>query len=57
MKENDVIMILSILAYITPIRLSFCINTGEREGERIFVKIKKKIKNQNQSEMILQSSK
>ena len=31
-KENDVIMILSSLAYITPIRLSFCVNTGERES-------------------------
>ena len=32
MKENDVIMILSSLAFITPIRLSFCISTGERES-------------------------
>ena len=46
MKENDVIMILSSLDYITPIRLSFCINTGERERERerIFVKKKRKKK-------------
>ena len=34
MKENDVKMISSSLAYITPIRLSFCIRTGEREGEK-----------------------
>ena len=33
-KENDVRIILSSLAYITPIRLSFCISTGEREGGR-----------------------
>ena len=57
--ENGVKMILSSLAYITQIRLLFCISTGEREGkrererERIF--IKKKI--QNQAETILQSSK
>ena len=45
MKENDVKMILSSLAYITLIRLSFCIITGEREGEREFsVKKKKKKK-------------
>ena len=31
-KENDVIMILSSLAYITPIRLSFCISTGKRDS-------------------------
>ena len=43
-KENDVKMISSSLAYITPIRLSFCVSTGEREGERIFVKKKKKKK-------------
>ena len=30
-KENDVIMILSSRAYITPIRLSFCKSTGEME--------------------------
>ena len=38
-------MILSSLAYITPIRLSFCLGTGEGGGGggRIFVK-KKKIK-------------
>ena len=29
-NENDVIMILSSLAYITPTRLLFCISTGER---------------------------
>ena len=49
-KENDVIMILSSLAYITLIRLSFCISTDEREyfrqreRERIFVKKKKSYK-------------
>ena len=31
-KENDVKMILSSLAYIIPIRLSFYISTGERES-------------------------
>ena len=31
-KENDVIMILSSPAYITPIRLSLCISAGERES-------------------------
>ena len=43
-KGNDVKMILSSLAYITLIRLPFCMNTGERERERerIFVKKKKK---------------
>ena len=44
-KENDVKMILCSLAYITPIRLSFCISTGkrerERERERIFEEKKK----------------
>ena len=37
-KENDVKILLCSLAYITRIRLSFCISTGEREsytkGER-----------------------
>ena len=59
-KENYIKMILSSLAYITPIRLSFCISTGERGGEREnFCKKKKKKKkrNQNWSETILQSSK
>ena len=37
-KENYVKRIISSLAYITLIRLSFCISTGERE--RIFVKKK-----------------
>ena len=32
-KENDVIMILSSLAYITPVRLLFCKSTGERESQ------------------------
>ena len=45
-KENDVLMILSSLAYITPVRLSFCISTSlrqrERKRERIFIKKKKK---------------
>ena len=47
-KKSDVKM--------TPIRLSFCISTGEREAarEREF-SLKKK--NQNRSETILQSSK
>ena len=31
-KGNYVIMILSSLAYIRPIRLSFCISAGERES-------------------------
>ena len=31
-KENDVIMILSSLAYITLIRLSFYISTDERKS-------------------------
>ena len=48
MKENDVKMILSSLANITSLTLSFCISTGEREGgrerERIFVKKEKKKK-------------
>ena len=37
-------MILSSVAYITPIRLAFCMSTGERGGggERVFVKEKKK---------------
>ena len=38
-KENDVKITLSSLVYITPIRLLFCISTGERE--RIFVKKEK----------------
>ena len=33
-KESDVKMILSSLAYITPIRLPFCMSKGERERER-----------------------
>ena len=48
-KENDVIMILSSLAYITPIRLLFCISTMRRslldigrEREREFSLKKKK---------------
>ena len=52
-KENDVKMILSSLAYITPIRLLFCISTGPvrgsprlrgREREREFSLKKKKKK-------------
>ena len=54
-KENDVKMILSSLAYITLTRLSLCISTGEREGEREFL-LKKKKKIQNRWETILQSS-
>ena len=44
-KENDIKMILSSLAYITPIRLPFCMSTDKREEREreIFVK-KKKIK-------------
>ena len=41
-KESDVKIILSSLAYIIPIRVSFCINTGEREGERERIFVKKK---------------
>ena len=52
-KENDVKMILFSLAYLTLIKLPFCMSTGERE-EEIF---RKKKKNQNQPETILQSSK
>ena len=54
-KENDVKTILFSLAYLTPIKLPFCMSTGERKRERIFVKKKKK--NQNRSETILHSSK
>ena len=52
-KENDVIMILSSLAYITPIRLSFCISTDERESfrqrerENFVFRLKKKKKKKN----------
>ena len=31
-KENDVIMILSSLAYITLIKLSFCTSASEKES-------------------------
>ena len=42
MKENDVKMILSSLAYITPIRLPFCMSTGQKErGRENFCKKKK----------------
>ena len=34
MKENDVKTILFSLAYLTPIKLPFCMSTGERERER-----------------------
>ena len=44
MKENYVKMILSSLAYITPIRLPFCMSTGKREREREFSLKKKKKK-------------
>ena len=37
-KENDVKMILSSLAYMTSIRLSFCISAGKREREFLLVK-------------------
>ena len=33
-KENGVKMILFSLAYLAPIKLLFCISTGERERER-----------------------
>ena len=39
MKESDVKIILSSLAYVTPIRLLFCVSKGERE--RNFWKKKK----------------
>ena len=54
-KENDVKTILFSLAYVTLIKLPFCMTTGKREIE-IFHKKKKK-KNLNQSETILQSRK
>ena len=41
-KENDVKTILFSLAYLTPIKLPFCMSTGERERERFFIKKKKK---------------
>ena len=50
MKENDVKTILFSLAYLTPIKPSFCMSADEREG--FFIKKKK---NQNQSKAILQS--
>ena len=40
-KENDVKTILISLAYLTPIKLPFCMGTGERERERVFKKKKK----------------
>ena len=52
-KEIDVKTMLFSLAYWTPIKLPFCMSTGEREREKFFIKKKKK----NQSETILQSSK
>ena len=61
-QNKGKLMILSSLAYITLIRLSFCISTGERESqteggrERENFRKKKK-KKKNWSEMILQSSK
>ena len=33
-KENDVKMILFSLVYLTPIKLPFCMSTGERERDR-----------------------
>ena len=53
-KENNVIMILSNLVYITPIRLSFCISPmrrsllvrgGERENFLKRKKITKSVRN------------
>ena len=49
-KENDVKMILISLAYLTLIKLLFCMRTGESERER---ELKKKKKSQNRSETIL----
>ena len=47
-KQNDVKTILFSLAYLTLIKLPFCMSTGEREGERqrqiFFYKKKKKKK-------------
>ena len=43
-KEIDVRMILSSLAYIASIRLSFCMSAGEREN---FCKKKKKKKSKS----------
>ena len=37
-KETDVIMNLSSLAYITPIRLSLCMSTGRGREREIFCK-------------------
>ena len=60
-KEKDVIMILSSLAYITQIRLLFCMATTSRSlldrggGGENFRKKKKKLR--NRSEMVLKSSK
>ena len=34
MKQNHVKTILYSLAYVTPIKISFCMSTGEREGGR-----------------------
>ena len=45
MKGNDIKTILFSLAYLTPIKLQFCMSTGERE--RFFIKKKKKKKKKN----------
>ena len=37
-KESDVKTILFSLAYLTPIKLPFCMSTGEREREFLFKK-------------------
>ena len=39
MKKNDIKTILFSLAYLTPIKLPFCMSTGERE--KLFKKNKK----------------
>ena len=44
MKENDVKIILFSLAYLTLIKLLFCMSTGEREREKFHKKKKKKKK-------------
>ena len=55
-KEKVAKMILLSLAYITLLRLSFCISTGEREGGGVSFRKKKK-KKKKIDQMILQSSK
>ena len=60
-KENDVKTILFSLAYLTPIKLSFCMSTGtglpsgQCYKHHFSFKKKKKKKKKNRSEPILQS--